>query len=341
MTTTRSRPAALLWLPLALLALVALGLTSCGGDDDDGGDAGTAAGSDTECEPLAAGGDDGDGDAADVSGGDGGGQAIVLAPQDFAESVTLTEAYGQYLEANNYDVTIQRPSGFREIVYPALESGDADIVIDYTGSAATFLDETGEPSPDSDETYDRLTEALSDDLTAAAYSPSEDANALVVLCSFAVDNDLTAISDLESVQDEITFGGSAQCIEREDCLLGYQSDEFYGLSFADVRTLDYGPPLAAGLQSGDIQAAQYQTTAPEIASGDFVVLEDDLGLLSADNIVPIVRSEVADDELIGLLDELSAVLTTDDLIGWNEATDIGNEESVDVATDWLEDNGLL
>jgi energy-coupling factor transporter ATP-binding protein EcfA2 len=139
----------------------------------------------------------------------------------------------------------------------------------------------------------------------------------------------------------VTFGGSAQCIEREDCLLGYQSDEFYGLSFADVRTLEYGPPLAAGLLSGDIQAAQYQTTAPEIASGDLVVLEDDLGLLSADNIVPIFRSEVADEDLIALLDELSEALTTEDLIEWNEATDIENEEPAEVATAWLEDNGLL
>ncbi len=308
-------------LPFAILAASALLLASCGGGDDG--------------SSSADGGDGGTGD------GVGGGGAVVLVPQDFAESVTLTEVYGQFLEANGYDVTIQRPSGFREIVYPALESGDADIVIDYTGSAATYLDESGEPSPDSDETYDRLTSALGDDLTAAAYSPAEDANALVVLRSFAEENDLTTISDLASVQDEVTFGGSAQCIEREDCLLGYQSDEFYGLSFADVRTLDYGPPLAAGLQSGDIQAAQYQTTAPEIASGDFVVLEDDLGLLSADNIVPIVRAEVADDDLIALLDELSEQLTTEDLIEWNEATDIQNEESVDVATEWLEEQGLL
>ncbi|CAN5873507.1 glycine betaine ABC transporter substrate-binding protein [soil metagenome] len=303
--------------PTLMLGALALVLAACGSDDSD---------------------DVGSGDAA----GTGDGQAIVLAPQDFAESITLTEAYGQHLEANGYDVTIQRPSGFREIVYPALAAGDADIVIDYTGSAATFLDETGTPSPDEDETYERLTAALdAEGLEAGAYSPAEDANALVVLTTFAEENDLTTISDLSSVEDQVTFGGSAQCIEREDCLLGYQSDEFYGLSFADVRTLEYGPPLAAGLLSGDIQAAQYQTTAPEIASGDLVVLEDDLGLLSADNIVPIVRGEIVDEDLIALLDELSEALTTEDLIEWNEATDIENEEPAEVATAWLEDNGLL
>ncbi len=267
-------------------------------------------------------------------------EALTLRPQDFAESETLTEVYAQFLKAKGYDTSVQdRDGAFREGVYPALKDGEADIVIDYTGSAATFLDETGTPSPDADETYDRLTAALGDELTAAAYSPAEDKNALVVLKSYAEENSLTKISDLGNV-DGVVFGGSAQCIEREDCLLGYQGDT-YGLTFADVKTLEYGPPLAAGLESGDIDAAQYQTTAPEIESGDFVVLEDDKGLLSADNIVPIVRAEVADEELIAALDELSNQLTTEDLIGWNVKTDIEKEEAVDVATSWLEDKGLI
>ncbi len=315
MNTTRSRWRA----PLVLLAVAALLLGACGGDDDDGGDAAESGG-----------------------GGETSGETITLRPQDFAESVTLTEVYSQYLAANGFDTEVDQPDGaFREGVYPALEAGEADIVIDYTGSAASFLDPDGTPSPDEDETYDRLEASLSEGLAAAAYSPSEDKNALVVLKTFAEENDLTTISDLSAVQDEVTFGGSAQCIEREDCLLGYQGDT-YGLTFADVKTLEYGPPLAAGLTSGDIQAAQYQTTAPEIASGDFVILEDDKGLLSADNIVPILGADVGEDaDLIAALDELSEQITTEDLIDWNVATDVDKEESVDVAMAWLEEKGLL
>lgn len=308
--------------PLLLLAVLALGLAACGENKSN---------------------DDGGGNGGGGGGGGGGGETLRLRPQDFAESGTLTEVYAQFLTAKGFDTEVQKPDGaFREGVYPALKSGKADIVIDYTGSAATFLDPDGKPSPEEDATYERLTEALEPDkLEAAAYSPAEDKNALVVLKSFADENGLTKISDLSKVQDEVVFGGSAQCIEREDCLLGYQSDEFYGLKFKDVKTLEYGPPLAAGLESGDIQAAQYQTTAPEIDSGKFVVLEDDKGQLSADNIVPILRSSVSDEKLIAALDELSKELTTEDLIGWNVATDIDKEEPTDVATAWLEDKGLI
>lgn len=304
--------------PLALLVAFALVLAACGSDSD--------------------------GDAKDNGGtkGDGGGDkpSLSLRPQDFAESVTLTEVYAQFLESKGYDTSVQKPDGaFREGVYPALKDGEADIVIDYSGSAASFLDESGTPSADSDETYERLEAALGDELKVGAYSPAEDKNALVVLKSFAEENDLTKISDLANV-DGVVFGGSAQCIEREDCLLGYQGDT-YGLTFESVKTLDYGPPLAAGLKSGDIDAAQYQTTAPEIDSGDFVVLEDDKGLLSADNVVPVVAADKADEELMALLDELSEQLTTEDLIGWNVRTDIDKEEPVDVAADWLEEEGLI
>jgi osmoprotectant transport system substrate-binding protein len=282
-------------------------------------------------------------------GGDGGekkgGETIRLAPQDFAESQTLTQAYGQYLKAKGFDVEIQPAKGFREQVYPGLEKKTIDLIIDYTGSAAGELDPDGTPSSDSDETYARLQEALeAEGLTAYEYSEAEDKNALVMLKSFADENGLTKISDLKAVQDKIVLGGAADCATRGDCLLGYQDPTKYGITFKEFKALDYGPALTAALDAGEIQAAQYQTTAPAIDTGEFVVLEDDMGLLSADNVVPVIRTEVAEaygDELKDAIDELSAKLTTDDLIAWNVATDVDKEEPEDVAKAWLEDNDLL
>jgi osmoprotectant transport system substrate-binding protein len=315
MTTSRWRA------PLALALALAITGAACGDDDET---------------PAASGGDGTE--APD-------GPTIRLAPQDFAEARTLTEVYGQYLEAQGFDVEIQPPNGFRDQVYPSLQDDGVDMIIDYTGSAASFLDPDGEASADPDETFERLTGALEAiDLVAFDYSPAEDKNALVVLASFAEENDLTTISDLKAIEDQVTLGGSAQCAERLDCLLGYQDPEKYGITFAGFTTLEYGPPLTAALEANEVQAAQYQTTAPEIASGNFVVLEDDLGILSADNIVPVLRVPLADeygDALRDVIDELSAMLTTEDLIGWNVATDIDKEEPSDVATAWLEDKGLL
>ena len=241
-----------------------------------------------------------------------------------------------------FDVEVQPASGFRDQVYPGLENDDLDIIIDYTGSATRFLDPEAPPSADSAETYEALTAVLeTNELVAYDYAEAEDANALVALASWAEDNDVTTISDLADI-DDVKLGAAEDCRERTDCLLGYQ--DVYGLDFSEFVALEYGPPLTEALQADEVQVAQYQTTAPQLASGDFVELEDDEGLLSADNIVPVVRADLAEeygDALADAINELSALITTEDLIAWNVSTDIDKEEPADVATAWLEEKGLL
>jgi osmoprotectant transport system substrate-binding protein len=317
MTSTRWR---------AILALVlTFGLASAAaacGDDDD------AATDDTT-------------DAVEAIDG----PTIRLAPQDFPEAVTLTEIYGQYLEAKGFDIDLQAPNGFRTEVYPDLESGDLDMIIDFTGSAARYLNPEVENTTSEDETYANLEAALEPiGLVAFEHAPAEDRNALVVLKTFADEHDLTTISDLADVEGGVTLGALEDCRERPDCKLGYENPEYYGLTFNGFTALEYGPPLTEALEAGVIQAAQYSSAAPQIASGNFVVLEDDKALLSRDNIVPVLRSEIADaygDALRDAIDELSAQLTTEVLIDLNIKTDIDKEEPADVATAWLEDEGLI
>jgi osmoprotectant transport system substrate-binding protein len=305
----------------ALAALLALGLVAtvaaCGGDDD----------SDEGVNTI---------EAVD-------GPTIRMAPQDFAEAKTLTEVYAQYLESQGFDVDLQAASGFRDQVYPALEGDSLDLIIDYTGSAAGFLNPDAAKSADPDASFAALQAELgSKGLVAYDYAEAEDANALVVLKSVADEQGLTKISDLAKL-GTVKLGGAEDCRERTDCLLGYQDPAKYGLTI-DFTALEYGPALTEGLSQGVIQAAQYQTTAPQIASGDFVVLEDDKGLLSADNIVPVLRQALDDaygDQLREAIDTVTEALTTDDLVAWNVRTDIDKDEPADVAKDWLEEKGLL
>jgi len=316
MTKTRWRALLALFLTFGLATAAA----ACGDDDD----ADTGTGPDETPEAVD-------------------GPTIRIAPQDFAEAKTLTEVYGQYLQARGFDVEIQAPNGFRDQVYPALENGDLDLIIDYTGSAAGYLDPEAARTADPDGAHDALNTALEPlELEAFDYSPAEDKNALVALVSWAEDNGVTKISDLAS-RGAVKLGGAEDCRERVDCLIGYSDPAIYGLT-VDFTALEYGPALTEALDAGVIEVAQYQTTAPQIASGSFVVLEDDKGLLSADNIVPVLRSELVDaygEELRDAIDELSALLTTDDLIAWNVRTDIDKEEPADVATAWLRDKGLI
>jgi osmoprotectant transport system substrate-binding protein len=308
MTTTRPRR----WRALALLAAVgALALASCGDDGDD----------------------------ATTSGGDGDTAATVvrISGQDFSEQRTLAQVYGQFLEAKGFEVDVQDPIGTRDQLYAALGDDRLDLILDYSGSAVVFLE--GEASDDPAATYDALGPLLeAEGLEAGAQSDAVDANALVALTSWAEDNGVTTISDLADVEGTITLGGAAECAERAECLLGYQ--DLYGLDL-EFTVVDYGPPLVAALEADTIQVAQYGSTAPEIATGTIIELEDDLGLQDAQNVVPVLRSAISSAELIAALDELSAAITTEDLAAWNQATDLDNEDPADVATAWLEDQGLI
>ena len=271
----------------------------------------------------------------------GGGTKVRITSQSFNEELTLAQVYGQYLKAKGFDVTIERPIGSRKQIFSALKAGSVDLVPDYAGSAATELDKTGTPSPDKAKTYARLTAALKGSgLVAAASSPAQDANALVALSSWATTNKVTTISDLKKVESKVTLGGAPECADRPDCFKGYEGP-VYGLKLKGFKAVSYGPPLVAGLKADTIQVAQYQTTAPEIASGEIVVLKDDKGLQGADNIVPILRSAASNPALIKALDALSAQLTDADLAAWNKATDVDKSEPVDVAKKWLQSKGLI
>ncbi len=277
-------------------------------------------------------------------GGDAKDAVVRVAPQQFGESETLSEVYGQYLKSKGFKASVQRASSaFRDGVYPALKKGTADLVIDYTGSAASFLDKTGKPSPDPKETFQRLQAALkktAPDLQALPYaSNAEDKNAFVVTKAFADANHLTKVSDVNAVEKKVTFGASPQCPERADCLLGYK--KVYGLAFKAVKAVTYGPPLVAGLKSGDLQAIQYQTTGPEIVADKLTILEEDKGIFSADNVVPVLSKKLAGNSSVTkAINDLTKKITTKDLSDWNIRTDLKKDDAKDVASEWLSEKGL-
>ena len=311
----RSRTARFI-VPVALLGLA---LAACGSDEGDSADPTDDASSTEASAPE--------------------GPTIKVRGQAFSESVTIAEAYGQYLQARGYDVEILTEAGFRDEAVAGIETGELDLIIDYIGSAQAQLVPDAEASADPDEVSTTLAPFFdSIGATLLEYSPAVDGNAYVV----RGDEDATTISD--TADAGLVFGASAQCFERPQCFIGLTDPEIYGIEFADTVTLEFGPLLGDALAAEEVDAVVWNTTAPQIETEGFKVLEDDQGLFSADNIAPIVRNEVLDaygEMLADDLNELSAQITTEDLLAWNVETDIELRESDDVATEWLEAEGLL
>jgi osmoprotectant transport system substrate-binding protein len=301
------------------VALLGLALAACGSDDGD------------SAEPTD--------DASSTEASAPEGPTIKVRGQAFSESVTIAEVYGQYLEGKGYDVDILTEAGFRDEALAGLEATELDLIIDYIGGTQAALAPDDPSSSDPAEVSATIAPLLTDlGATLLDFSPAVDGDAYVV----RGDEDATTISD--TADSGLVLGASSQCFERPQCYIGLTDPEIYGIEFADTVTLDFGPLLGEALAAEEVDVVIWNTTAPQIEADGFKVLEDDQGLFPAQNIAPIVRTEVLDaygEQLSTDLNELSAMITTDDLLAWNTETDIELRESDDVATEWLTAKGLL
>ena len=268
------------------------------------------------------------------------GPTIRIRGQAFNESMTIAEVYGQYLKARGYDVQVLSAAGFRTEAIDGLHNGDVNMIIDYIGGQLAALTPDAQiDAADPNAIIESIrTVHSAKGATVLDYSPAVDGDAFVVRGDSAA-RTISDVGDLGYV-----LGAAAACFERPQCFLGYTDPDVYGITFADTVTIEFGPLLGENLAAGDVDAVVWNTTAPQIGLEGFRVLEDDRGLHPAQNIAPIIRTAVLEAWGPGLRDainDLSALITTEDLVTWNIATDLEQRESSDVAREWLAMKGLV
>lgn len=259
----------------------------------------------------------------------------------FAENQIVAEMYAQVLEHAGYQVERQLDLRSRETSQSALEAGQIDVKPEYLSSLALFLDPDAEASPEAVDMA-RLNARLlrPRGITLLAPSPAEDTNQFVVNAETAQRFDLTTMSSLVPVADQLTLGGPPECPVRPFCLPGLS--RVYGLVFYDFMALDAGGPLTVdALRRDDVQVGLLFSTDPRIEVNGFVPLLDDRRLQDAENITPVIRSEKLNDEVRRLLDAVSARLTSAEMTDLVGLVVIDGQDVATVATGFLTQNGLV
>ena len=268
--------------------------------------------------------------------------SVTVGSFNFSESVLLANLYAKVLEDAGYKTTVRANLGAREIVFPALEKGEIDVIPEYLGNALAFVaPDAAKPGDDVDATTTKLTDAIkAKNLSLLEPSKATDGDVIAVTKATAREHNLKTISDLAPVAGQLVLGGPPECPTRITCGLGL--DQVYGLKFKDFKALDTGGPITKGaLEKGDVDVARLFSSDPAIKEKDFVVLEDDKFIQPAGNVVPLIRTEAVDEELTELLNNLSAELTTDDLIDMNKRIDIDKEDPDQVAQEYLVEKNLI
>jgi osmoprotectant transport system substrate-binding protein len=290
---------------------------------------------------------------ASACGGTGTGGAakpdVVVGSTNFYEQITLGELYSQVLEANGYKVTRKFNLGNREIVYPAIKSGQIDLVAEYLATLLAFVDKDGKvakPTTDKTETANGLKKALdADQLTVLDAADATDQNGFVVTKDTASSKNLKKLSDLGPFAKDMTLGGPPECPspQRPFCIPGLKT--VYGLTFKDFKPLDAGGPLTvAALEGKQIDVGLLFTSDPSIVAKNFVLLDDDKHLQLADNIAPVVRNALLqkdDGTIKRLLNSISAKLSQAELNDMNKQVAVDKADSKVVAAAWLKKQGLI
>ncbi|HEX9268211.1 MAG TPA: ABC transporter substrate-binding protein [Candidatus Limnocylindria bacterium] len=269
---------------------------------------------------------------------------VRIGSTDFSEQLILGELYAQILEANGYTVERKFNLGKREIVFPALTSGQIDMEADYLATLLAFVDKSATGSTDPKETSKKLQDALrSKDVTVLDYAPAVDQNGFVVTKATADKYKLAKISDLAPVAKDLVLGGPPECPNRPFCALGLKNT--YGITFKDFKPLDTGGALTVkALEGNQIDVALLFTSDSTIAVKGFVLLDDDKHLQLSDNVAPVVRNDLlakGGDDFKKLINSIAPKLTTAELTALNKQADIDKKDPKDIAKDWLKKQGLI
>ena len=296
----------------ALAATSVLALSACGGG---GGD------------PLSA-----EGDNTGSSG-----SQIIVGSADFTESQLIGSIYSQALQAAGVDVKEQFNIGSREVYIAALKDGSIDLIPEYSGALLSYLDDKSTAST-SQAVSTELATKLPSGISMLTPSPAEDKDVVAVTKATADKYKLTTISDLAPVAGELVLGGPPEWETRVRGVVGLR--DVYGLNFKEFVSLDAGGTLTmTALTNGQIQAGDLFSTDPGLKTNNLVALEDDKSLFAAENVVPLIKTSKQNDTITKTLNDVSAKLTTEDLISMNAEAATGTNLS-DIAKKWLADTGI-
>jgi osmoprotectant transport system substrate-binding protein len=266
---------------------------------------------------------------------------VIVGSTNFPEQLILAQMYAAVLEKAGVDVTTRLNLGNREVVFPALEKGEIQLLPEYNGSVLSFLDPKA-TAVTSEEVNTALTPLLqAKNLVALQQSPAEDKDGWAVTKETATKYNLQKIDDLKPVAGQLVVGGPPELKTRPAGLPGLK--KVYGIpDFKEFKALDAGGPLTiSALKKGDIDVGRVFTTQGVIAAEGWVLLEEDKPLEPAQNIVPIGRTDAMTDQVKNALNALSAKITTEELTKLNAQVDVDKKDPESVARDWLTQQGLI
>ncbi len=330
----QTTPTRLRW--AAILAVLALGLSACGGDDDTGTTGGGGGGG--------GGGGDSIGDQFDLSGVE-----IRIGAKDFTEQLLLGQLAKQALEAAGATVDLTEnlpsPAGARE----ALLAGEVDAAWEYTGTAYINYLQHDTPIDDPTAQYEAVAEEdlAQNNIFWTQPAPFDDTYGLATRRDFAEDNGLATLEDVaafvEDNPDEATLCLDSTFGSRDDGIIRFE--DAYGVTWPDDQQIvqEFAIIYQATADGDPCNFGEVFTTDGRIQSLDLALMEDtESAFISYLSAVQIDNDfNEANPDVAPVLELVSAPLDEALMTSLNAQVDVDGEFPEDVARAWLQEQGFL
>ncbi|MEL3972219.1 glycine betaine ABC transporter substrate-binding protein [Rossellomorea oryzaecorticis] len=276
-------------------------------------------------------------------GNNGGKDTITVSGKMWTEQFILTHIMAELLkEKTDLDVKVEEGLGEVSILTPALEKGDIDVYVEYTGTGLeAVLKEQAAEGASGDEILEQVRKGYEEKFNVTWLKPLGFENTYTLAYTEDQDFDAKTFSDLVPLSKDLSFGAPHQFYEREGD--GYDAfSEEYGFEFKKKESYDPNIMYEA-VKNGDVDIIPAFTTDGRIERYNLKSTEDDKGFFPPYDAAPIIRQEVLKEhpEVEDTLNELAGQISEKEMSELNAKVDIDKKEPKDVAREFLISKGLI
>jgi osmoprotectant transport system substrate-binding protein len=272
-------------------------------------------------------------------------QTIKLGTKDFTEEYVLGQLYKQALEAKGYKVEYHENIGSTEVIQSALRSGKINAYPEYVGEIVQTAYHHKTALPKTAHGWWLLAKSFlaKDGYALSKATPFFDVDAIAVRKADAQKYHLKTLFDLKKLQDSaqvpsnFSIGARPEFKSREEGFLGME--HVYGLTKLKYVSIATGLTYQA-LDQKKVFCINVFSTDAAIATGKYTVLSDPKLIFGVQNVAVIVKKDLATPAVLGVLNAVSAKLSTAAILAMNKATQINKQNPATVAKAFLKANGL-
>ena len=258
-------------------------------------------------------------------------RSIVVGAKTFTEQYILSAIVSEWIEQETGRGTTLMQSLGSMVAFDALDAGDIDLYVDYSGTLWANEMNRGHETASRDRVLAEVEQYLRDErgVTLVARLGFENAYALAVRADDARRLNLRRISDLVSHAPGLVLGGDYEFFARPEWRV---LREAYGFEFGSLRTMDSTLMYQAAAQhSVDVISAF--SSDGRIAAYDLVVLTDDRGTIPPYDAVLLASQRLSEQEpdVIAALARLHDLIPVERMRAMNLEVDEGGAAPAFVA----------